>query len=327
MFDDTASRGKRGVQEIVTLWLALDDITEEVGPLEFCEGSHLWKTEYIKLSGGTVNNFFSDKNGKPTRGEEEVKAKIKKEAGEEPSSSNPDELPTPPNPTLDYKSVLHSTAKAVGIEESTLKFTNLSGTPAGGGSLHYGSLFHGSSENKSDKKVRRGIGIHFFRGDLKWDVEEARKSRFWKDFVEADVAKNKHVDGTNVGGCDICEEHFPFVYRPFELEIVRPDVRVTEKPTVVGTADPSPIEYKELLETKKVELAIKNDIPSIKQGLKNHIALQLIGDDKEPKVCGVDCGRNKKCKQHNVNECSDCGERCGRYKRCSNGCKTTKRKR
>ena len=54
---------------------------------------------------------------------------------------------------------------------------------------------------------------------------------------------------------------------------------------------------------------------------------QLVGDDKEPKVCGVDCGAYKKCKQHNVNECSVCGERCGRYKKCRYGCKTTKRKR
>ena len=41
--------------DVITLWLALDDMTPEVGPLEYVQGSHLWGEGRV----GSANQFFN----------------------------------------------------------------------------------------------------------------------------------------------------------------------------------------------------------------------------------------------------------------------------
>jgi len=46
--------------DVVTVWIALDDMSEELGPLEYVTGSHLWGEGRI----GTSKNFFQKNGGK-----------------------------------------------------------------------------------------------------------------------------------------------------------------------------------------------------------------------------------------------------------------------
>jgi len=41
-------------EDVITLWLALDDMTPEIGPLEYVETSHLWGEGRV----GSANQFF-----------------------------------------------------------------------------------------------------------------------------------------------------------------------------------------------------------------------------------------------------------------------------
>lgn len=45
--------------DVVTVWFALDDMDEELGPLEYVRGSHLWGDGRI----GSANQFFESDGG------------------------------------------------------------------------------------------------------------------------------------------------------------------------------------------------------------------------------------------------------------------------
>jgi len=46
--------------EVLTVWIALDDMDDELGPLEYVKGSHLWSDERV----GCASQFFSTKKSK-----------------------------------------------------------------------------------------------------------------------------------------------------------------------------------------------------------------------------------------------------------------------
>ncbi|GMI18786.1 hypothetical protein TrLO_g13320 [Triparma laevis f. longispina] len=148
---------------IVTLWITLDDIEEDSGGLEFAVGSHTW----LKTS----------EEGYP------VGANSSFFGGE------------------DYRYMASKMGKDEGVE--VVEFKETVGLKAGGGSFHDGDTYHGSGVNRSKTLPRRGIGIHFSRGDVEWDVEKAKGSKVWKEFVE----------GVEEGGeAKLSEEDFPIVW-------------------------------------------------------------------------------------------------------------------
>ena len=41
--------------DVITVWFALEDMEEQLGPLEYVKGSHLWEKGYS----GAAKNFYS----------------------------------------------------------------------------------------------------------------------------------------------------------------------------------------------------------------------------------------------------------------------------
>ena len=151
---------------IVTAWIALDDMDDELGPLEYAVGSHKWQ----KSSHGTNPSFFE---------------------------------------STDYRHLAHHAAAKEppcgGEPQNTkeaLTFTSMSGLPRGSMSIHDGDTYHGSGPNKSRTRCRRGVGIHYVRGDVEWDVEEAQKSKIWRRYVSD--RQNTNLD----------DKLFPIVWPP-----------------------------------------------------------------------------------------------------------------
>jgi phytanoyl-CoA hydroxylase len=48
--------------DVVTVWIALDDMTQDIGPIEYIRGSHLWTTDNGRCW-GTARQFFQDRGG------------------------------------------------------------------------------------------------------------------------------------------------------------------------------------------------------------------------------------------------------------------------
>ena len=144
--------------DIVTVWVALDDMSEELGPLEYIKGSHQWGKGRI----GSSSAFFQSKGG---------------------------------------KDLLHSAALREGIKPEDLEIVSMRGIEAGGISIHNGLTWHGSGKNVSTTKPRRGLGIHYIPGNVRF-TSEALYSKLWKSYYESSV------------GGTISEEHFPIAWDP-----------------------------------------------------------------------------------------------------------------
>ena len=162
---------------IVTLWIALDDMDDELGPLEYAVSSHKWK----KSSPGTNPTFFD---------------------------------------TSDFR---HMANAAAGREPGMVgdpEFVSMSGLPRGALSVHDGDTYHGSGPNRSRTRCRRGVGIHYVRGDVEWDVDEALKSKIWRPYVEGKGGGGVGIEGRGQegGGAErtnlkLDDRAFPIVWR------------------------------------------------------------------------------------------------------------------
>ncbi len=141
--------------DVVTVWFALDDMEEELGPLEYVKGSHRWGDGRV----GSASQFFQQ-NG---------------------------------------KSLLWSAAEREGINPDDLEIVSMRGLKRGGMSIHHGRCWHGSGENKSKSKPRRGLGIHFVPANVRFTAE-ASHSKLWKSYV-ADVEDPAMVE--------LSDEDFP----------------------------------------------------------------------------------------------------------------------
>jgi phytanoyl-CoA hydroxylase len=129
-------------RDVVTVWVALDDMDAELGPLEYVRGSHVWGDERI----GSSQQFFQTKGG---------------------------------------RDLLESAAQAHGVSATELdsRIVSMAGLAAGSISIHNGRTWHGSGKNNSKHRPRRGLGIHYVPGHVKF-TEDARKSRLWRPYIE-----------------------------------------------------------------------------------------------------------------------------------------------
>jgi ectoine hydroxylase-related dioxygenase (phytanoyl-CoA dioxygenase family) len=130
---------------VVTIWLALDDMDAELGPLEYVRGSHKWG----QLDGrdGSANQAFYESNG--------------------------------------GLSLLKASAAKEGIDlnnSSDLDIVSMAGLGAGGLSIHDGLTWHGSGRNQSRKRPRRGLGLHFVPAHVRF-TDQAIYSSLWKPYV------------------------------------------------------------------------------------------------------------------------------------------------
>ncbi len=143
--------------DVVTVWFALDDMDEDLGPLEYVRGSHRWGDGRV----GSASQFFHH----------------------------------------DVRSLLRSAAEREGIDPDTLEIVSMSGLTKGSISIHHGKTWHGSGENKSKYKPRRGLGIHFVPANVRF-TEDASRSSLWKSYV-ANVEDPSTVD--------LSHEDFPVI--------------------------------------------------------------------------------------------------------------------
>ena len=148
----------------MTVWIALDNMDPELGPLEYVKSSHNWGDGRV----GSSNSFFQSDNG---------------------------------------KNLLYSAAQREGIEdpEHSLEIVSTAGMKAGSLSIHNGKTWHGSGKNNSAERPRRGLGLHFVPGHVRF-TREARKSRLWRGYIPDD-------DKIDLDEIELSEEDFPLVWR------------------------------------------------------------------------------------------------------------------
>ena len=268
------------MDEVATLWLALDDLDADVGPLEFCDRSHLWVT--APGLNGTQSNFFAASGGKQATRDEKSAAAAARSSGVVP--------PPPPaaDKTTAHKTTLFAAASANGLSPDDLSFSSTSGLKTGGGSLHSGLLWHGSAENSSGSKVRRGYGVHFFRGDLVWSVPDARRSKLFAKYVEKDVEAAGNPDAEE---CEICRESFPFVFPPGGHDNIEGEsssrlsasssassssssASASDAATATHLPTP-PLDFSALSVSVTAESRVRNERPCIKVALKNFFSIAL----------------------------------------------------
>ncbi|KAL7503910.1 hypothetical protein ACHAXN_001638 [Cyclotella atomus] len=149
--------------DVVTVWIALDNMDPELGPLEYVKYSQAWGDGRV----GTSSSFFQSDNG---------------------------------------KNLLYSAAQREGIQdpEFSLEFVSTAGMKSGGISIHHGKTWHGSGKNCSTDRPRRGLGLHFVPGHVRW-TSEAKKSRLWSRYIP---------DGDEIYLSEISlpEQDFPLVW-------------------------------------------------------------------------------------------------------------------
>lgn len=176
-------------KEVATVWFTFDSVmtgdaeaagdTAEIGPLEYCRGSHLWG--YARR--GSVNQFFDpDYHCMLRDAAQRELATIQErlasaESGVDTMSAD--------------EAVRWSSASAMELIKVAAH--------AGGFSIHNGNTWHGSSGNKSQSRYRRGIGIHYIPGDALFNLSDL--GTLWKPYVEG----NSVVPP---------EKWFPWVFRP-----------------------------------------------------------------------------------------------------------------
>lgn len=150
--------------DVVTVWVALDNMDPELGPLEYVKSSHTWGDGRV----GSSNSFFQSDNG---------------------------------------KNLLHSAAQREGIvdPERSLEIVSTAGMHAGGLTIHNGKTWHGSGKNNSGDKPRRGLGLHFVPGNVKF-TSEARMSKLWGRYIP-------ETDEMDLNELELPEEDFPLIWK------------------------------------------------------------------------------------------------------------------
>lgn len=169
--------------QVVTVWIALDDMEEDMGPIEYVKGSHLWKA--------TDHN-----EAEPGKERGRARQFFQKDVLYFVNAARKAERSTVSNQENDEAGLIR--------EENDLEIISMKGMRKGGISIHDGNTWHGSMKNKSKEKARRGIGIHFVPGDVKFN-ERARKTKLWKAFC---------TDTDGNFSAEVCDELFPLTSDP-----------------------------------------------------------------------------------------------------------------
>lgn len=134
---------------VVTVWLAMDDMDEEIGPLQYVKGSHLWGEGRV----GVATQFFQSNGGITL-----LKSAAAREAENTVDGDN------------------HSLLK-------NLEFVSLAGLRRGSMSIHNGRTWHGSGKNGSKSRPRRGLGLHFVPANVRFTAD-AYHSNLWRPYVK-----------------------------------------------------------------------------------------------------------------------------------------------
>lgn len=168
--------------DVCTVWITFDDLdSEEIGPLVYVKHSHLWKDGRV----GSSRNFFQKGRGNGSS--------IGDGSGSGGAGGG-------------GMALLYSAAEREGVNVNELEFVSTLGLKRGSISIHNGKTWHGSGENKTVDRPRRGMGLHFVPVDVKW-TKHAIKSKIWRKYVE-DVVES----GGDVGDIVVDEKDFPIVY-------------------------------------------------------------------------------------------------------------------
>jgi phytanoyl-CoA hydroxylase len=168
---------------VMTVWIALDDMDAEIGPLEYVRGSHVWGNGRV----GSANQFFSLDRGWSLLHSAAARA----------------------------KGIASSTS-----DDNELEIISMAGLKAGGISIHDGRTWHGSGRNNSCHRPRRGIGIHYVPANVRF-TPDAAKSRLWKQYVVPAVQNEEEEDGVvsmsmsneDVAKVELPEEDFPITWK------------------------------------------------------------------------------------------------------------------
>jgi phytanoyl-CoA hydroxylase len=155
MFDDPS---------VMTVWIALDTMDAELGPLEYIPGSHTWSSGN---NGGMASPFFSNHDAGRRK---LVQAAAAKQHG----------------------------WMVDGDPQQPLR--------AGGISIHDGRTWHGSGNNHSTSRPRRGLGLHFVPANVKFTTR-AQKSQLWKQYVQG-------MDADQLKTAELDTEDFPITWQP-----------------------------------------------------------------------------------------------------------------
>jgi ectoine hydroxylase-related dioxygenase (phytanoyl-CoA dioxygenase family) len=104
------------------------------------------------------------------------------------------------------KNLLYSAAEREGIQdpETSLEIVSTAGMKSGGLSIHNGKTWHGSGKNCSTNRPRRGLGLHFVPGHVRWTIE-AKKSRLWSRYIP-------DGDEISLNEIKLPDEDFPLIW-------------------------------------------------------------------------------------------------------------------
>ena len=177
--------------DVATVWITLDPLdgedADELGPLQYCPGSHRWGDSRT----GSAGQFFTGN----------YKALLYDAARREGL------LPPPGEEGQEQSS---SKAELLPIVTVRVK--------AGGFSIHDGRTWHGSGPNRSTEcRYRRGIGIHFVPGCARFAPDKPI-GRLWLPYLNMvkDGTQGEEEEGNVVVDrpMSLPETYFPLVGRP-----------------------------------------------------------------------------------------------------------------
>jgi hypothetical protein len=171
--------------DVVTVWLALDDMDAELGPLHYVTGSHHWWDD------DTDHDNNSDDKGDHDKNDDELRPSRQSQVGA-------------------MAGFFDETSKQLlqAARGRKLDIISMAGLPKGGLAIHDGRIWHGSPGNASVNRPRRGLGIHYVPAQVKF-TKDALMSQLWRPFVQDVIAA-----GGNVADVPLPLEHFPIVWQP-----------------------------------------------------------------------------------------------------------------
>lgn len=136
--------------DVVTVWIALDDMDDELGPLQYVPGSHKWKSTGLEDLQNHQQSPELDQTQEPKR-------KIQKTASNHTLRNTPAVAEQSQFFADNLRSLLDAAAYAEGHNPAALEFVSMGGIKAGCASVHNGRTWHGSG------RYVRTLGIKIFR--------------------------------------------------------------------------------------------------------------------------------------------------------------------
>ena len=177
--------------DVVTVWLALDDMDEEIGPLQYVKGSHLWGEGRV----GVATQFFQSDGG----------ISLLKSAAElhrQTSSTTSTEQ----QHQQQQQQQRRRAKRFLALED--LEIVSMGGLKTGCLSIHNGRTWHGSAKNSSQSRPRRGLGLHFVPANVRFTAD-AYHSCLWRPYVEDVLLR----DG-DVSQIQLPLQDFPITWQP-----------------------------------------------------------------------------------------------------------------